>query len=129
MVLDPNVPTSPTTTTSAVRTTPADLHNYQLTTIGGLADSHFYPVIVHGNVAAIYLHNNVLRYGHEYIVQIDSGVSRLQPASLRASPRSSPGVSPPSRRIHAPIQPASSWQPMAAATSTQSRALVWKTQR
>ena len=52
-VLDPAVPTSPTTTTPAVRTTPADLHDYQLTTIGGLADFHFYPVIIHGNVATI----------------------------------------------------------------------------
>jgi hypothetical protein len=71
---DPSVPTSPTTTTPAVRTTPADLHNYQLTTIGGLADFHFYPVIIHGNVATIYPHNNVLRYNHEYIVQIDAAV-------------------------------------------------------
>jgi pectinesterase len=70
-------PTSPTTTTPAVRTTPADLHNYQLTTIGGLDDFHFYPVIVHGNVATIYPHNNVLQYGHRYIVQIDSGVFTL----------------------------------------------------
>jgi pectin methylesterase-like acyl-CoA thioesterase len=74
IVLDPAVPTSPTTTTPAVRTTPADLHNYQLTTIGGLADFHFYPVIVHGNVATIYPHNNVLRYSHEYVVQIDADV-------------------------------------------------------
>jgi hypothetical protein len=73
-VLDPAVPTSPTTTTPAVRTTPADLHNYQLTTIGGLADFHFYPVIVHGNVATIYPHNHVLRYNHKYIVRIDSGI-------------------------------------------------------
>jgi pectinesterase len=72
--LDANVPTSPTTTTPAVRTTPADLHNYQLTTIGGLADFHFYPVILHGNVATIYPHNNVLHYHHKYIVQIDPGV-------------------------------------------------------
>ena len=71
---DPSVPTSPTTTTPAVRTTPADLHNYQVTTIGGLADFHFYPVIIHGNVATIYPHNNVLRYNHEYIVQIDAAV-------------------------------------------------------
>jgi pectinesterase len=70
---------SPTTTTPAVRTTPADLHDYQLTTIGGLADFHFYPVIIHGNVATIYPHNNVLRYGHEYIVQVDPGV--FTPAS------------------------------------------------
>ena len=76
-VLDPAVPTSPTTTTPAVRTTPADLHNYQLTTIGGLADFHFYPVIIHGNVATIYPHNNVLRYNQEYIVQVDSGVFTL----------------------------------------------------
>jgi pectinesterase len=71
--IDPT-PATPTTTTPAVKTTPADLHNYQLTTIGGLADFHFYPVIIHGNVATIYLHNNVLRYHHKYIVQIDQGV-------------------------------------------------------
>ncbi len=68
-----NDPTSPTTTTPAVRTAPADLHNYQLTTIGGLPDFHFYPVIIHENVATIYPHNNVLKYGHEYIVQIRRG--------------------------------------------------------
>jgi pectinesterase len=72
--LDPSVPTSPTTTTPAVRFTPVDVHNYQLTTIGGLENFHFYPVIIHGNVATIYPHNNVLRYGHRYIVQIDPGV-------------------------------------------------------
>lgn len=71
--IDPNPPT-PTTTTPAVRTTPSDLHNYQLTTIGGLADFHFYPVIIHGTVATIYLHNNVLRYHHKYIVRIDPSV-------------------------------------------------------
>ena len=70
--IDPN-PTTPTTTTPAVRTTPADLHKYQLTTIGGLPDFHFYPVIVHGNIATIYLHNKVLRYKHRYAVQIDPG--------------------------------------------------------
>ena len=72
--LDPAIPTSPTTTTPAVRTTPADLDHYQLTTIGGLPDFHFYPVIVHGNLATIYLHNNVLLYHHRYIVRIDPGV-------------------------------------------------------
>ena len=71
--IDPN-PATPTTTTPAVRTTPADLHNYQLTTVGGLADFHFYPVILHGNVATIYLHNNVLRYRHKYSVEIDRNV-------------------------------------------------------
>ncbi len=70
-------PASPTTTTPAVGTTPADLHSYQLTTIGGLSDFHFYPVIIHGNIATIYPHNNVLRYGREYIVQVDPGVFTL----------------------------------------------------
>lgn len=74
--IDPTPPT-PTSTTPAVRTAPADLHNYQLTTIGGLEDFHFYPVIVHGKVATIYLHNNVLQYGHKYQVQIDPDVFTL----------------------------------------------------
>jgi len=72
--LDASIATSPTTTTPAVRTTPADLHDYQLTTIGGLPDFHFYPVIVHGNVATIYLHDGVLEYHHRYIVRIDPEV-------------------------------------------------------
>jgi pectinesterase len=76
--LPDSIPTSPTTTTPAVRVTPADLHNYQLDTVGGLENFHFYPVIVHGNEATIYPHNHVLRYGHRYIVQIDTGV--LDPA-------------------------------------------------
>lgn len=71
--IDPNPPT-PTTTTPAVKTAPPDLKKYQLNTIGGLADFHFYPVIVHGNVATIYLHNNVLRYHHRYVVQMDASV-------------------------------------------------------
>jgi hypothetical protein len=72
--LPESVPTSPTTTTPAVRVTPADLHNYQLDAIGGLENFHFYPVIVHGNVTTIYPHHHVLRYGRRYIVQIDAGV-------------------------------------------------------
>jgi pectinesterase len=81
IALDSSVPTSPTTTTPAVRITPADLHNYQLTTIGGLENFHFYPVIVHGNIATIYPHNGVLQYRHKYIVQIDPGVLNLAPGA------------------------------------------------
>jgi hypothetical protein len=81
--LDPAVPTSPTTTTPAVRMTPADLHNYQLTTIGGLPECHFYPVIIHDNVATIYPHNNVLKYGHKYIVQIDPAVLTVAGGGFR----------------------------------------------
>ena len=71
--IDPNPPT-PTTTTPAVRTTPADLHSYQLNTIGGLEDFHFYPVLVHGKTATITLHSHVLQYGHRYRVEIDPAV-------------------------------------------------------
>ena len=71
--IDP-APATPTTTTPAVRTVPSDLHNYQLDTIGGLADFHFFPIIVHGNVATLYPHHNVLRYHHKYSVEIDPGV-------------------------------------------------------
>jgi len=74
--IDPHPPT-PTTTTPAVKSVPADLHSYQLNTIGGLADFHFYPVIVHGNVATIYPHNGALRYHRRYAVEIDPGVLTL----------------------------------------------------
>jgi pectinesterase len=69
-----STPTSPTTTTPAVRTTPTNLHDYQLTTIGGIPDFHFYPIIVHGDVATIYLHNHVLQHHHRYFVRIEPGV-------------------------------------------------------
>ena len=42
---------------------------YQLTIIGGFTDAfHFYPVIVRDSIATIYLHNNMLEYGHTYYV-------------------------------------------------------------
>jgi len=47
----------------------------QLTIIGGFTDGfHFYPVIIHGNTATIYPHNNLLDYNKTYYVQIDPGV-------------------------------------------------------
>lgn len=52
--------------------------NYQLTIIGGFSDAfHFYPVIIRGNKAVIYLHNNMLDYNHSYYVQIDAEVFSL----------------------------------------------------
>ncbi|MDD4990818.1 MAG: pectinesterase family protein [Paludibacter sp.] len=48
---------------------------FQLNIIGRFTDAfHFYPVIIHGNTATIYLHNNILEYNKSYYVQIDSGV-------------------------------------------------------
>ena len=52
-----------------------DKSRYQLDIIGGFSDAfHFYPIIVKGNVLTIYLHHNMLEYGHEYYVTIDKGV-------------------------------------------------------
>lgn len=50
-------------------------NDYQLNIIGGFTDAfHFYPVLVHGNDAVIYLHNNMLDYGKRYYVTIDKTV-------------------------------------------------------
>ena len=52
-----------------------DHSKYQLDIIGGFSDAfHFYPIIAHGNQATIFLHHNMLDYGHEYYVTIDKGV-------------------------------------------------------
>lgn len=52
-----------------------ETEKYQLTIIGGFTDGfHFHPIIVHGNTATIYPHNNLLEYGHKYYVTMDEGV-------------------------------------------------------
>ena len=52
-----------------------DKSRYQLDIIGGFSDGfHFYPIICHGKSLTIYLHHNMLEYGHEYYVTIDKGV-------------------------------------------------------
>lgn len=57
--------------------------NFQLTIIGGFTDAfHFYPIIIHGNVATIYPHNNLLEYARTYYVQIDPGVLTLDDGSF-----------------------------------------------
>lgn len=64
--------TVPGTPSGTAEPTPRDM---QLTIIGGFTDGfRFHPVIVHGNTATIYLHNNVLEYGRKYSVSIDEGV-------------------------------------------------------
>ncbi|WP_300507456.1 pectinesterase family protein [uncultured Duncaniella sp.] len=48
---------------------------YQLNIIGGFTDAfHFYPIIVTGNKAEIYPHNNMLDYGRDYYVTVDPDV-------------------------------------------------------
>ena len=76
-----NADTTPGTPSGAAVPTSRD---YQLTIIGGFSDGfHFYPVIVHDNVATIYPHNNLLKYGKTYYVQIDPGVLNLADGSFK----------------------------------------------
>ena len=66
-----NKNTVPGTPSGGAEPTPRDM---QLTIIGGFTDGfRFHPVIVHDNTATIYLHNNLLEYGHSYYVTIDDG--------------------------------------------------------
>ncbi len=75
-----NANTKPGTPLGVALPTPS---TYQLTIIGGFTDAfHFYPVIIHGNAATLYLHNNLLDYGKTYYVQIDPGVLTLPDSSL-----------------------------------------------
>ncbi len=75
-----NANTVPGTPSGVAVATPA---TYQLTIIGGFTDAfHFYPVIIRGNVATIYPHNNLLDYGRTYYVQIDPGVLTLTDGSF-----------------------------------------------
>ena len=75
-----NANTVPGTPSGTALPTPA---NAQLTIIGGFSDGfHFYPVIIHGNVATIYPHNNLLDYRHAYAVEIDPGVLTLGDGSF-----------------------------------------------
>ena len=57
--------------------------------IGGFTDGfHFYPVIVTGNKAEIYPHNNLLQYGREYYVTIDPGVVKSADGKFRGISKS-----------------------------------------
>ena len=52
-----------------------DTGRYQLDIIGGFSDGfHFYPIITKDRQLTIYLHHNMLDYGHEYYVTIDKNV-------------------------------------------------------
>ena len=69
--------TVPGTPSGTAEPTPPE---YQLTIIGGFTDAfHFHPVLVRGNTAVIYPHNNVLEYGHKYRVTVDEGIFPVTP--------------------------------------------------
>lgn len=80
--IDLSIPPSPSPTGRMLRSTEAErralaqsskMSDYQVNTVGGV-DFHFFPVIVRGNRATLYLHNNRLKYGRRYRVLIDAGV-------------------------------------------------------
>lgn len=76
-----NANTTPGTPSGGAVPTSRD---YQLTIIGRFTDGfHFYPVIVHDNVATIYPHNNLLQYNKTYYVQIDPEVLSLADGSFK----------------------------------------------
>jgi pectinesterase len=76
-----NANTKPGTPSGGAAPTP---ENYQLTIIGGFTDGfHFYPVIIHGNTATIYPHNNLLQYDKTYYVEIDPGALTLSDSGFK----------------------------------------------
>lgn len=76
-----NKDTRPGTPSGSAEPTPAD---YQLTIIGGFTDAfHFYPVIVRDSMATVYLHHNLLEYGHSYYVTMDKGVLNVSDGSFQ----------------------------------------------
>lgn len=79
--------TVPGTPSGTAERTPRDM---QLTIIGGFTDGfHFHPVMVDGNVATIYPHNNVLEYGRTYSVVLEGGILISDDGQVR---RTSPAV-------------------------------------
>lgn len=82
--LDLSIPSSPNPNGRSTATTEAErraqgaatqMSDFQVTTIGGV-DFHFFPIIVRGNTATIYPHNNKLRHGRRYIVKMDAATLR-----------------------------------------------------
>ena len=80
-IVPTNRNTVPGTPSGTAEPTPPE---YQLTIIGGFTDAfHFHPVLVRGNKAVIYPHNNVLAYGRKYRVTIDEGVITVPSGSFK----------------------------------------------
>ena len=52
------------------------MEDFQVNTIGGVG-FHFFPVIVRGNTATIYPHNNRLTYGRRYVVRMDASALQV----------------------------------------------------
>ncbi|KAB5582837.1 pectinesterase [Coniochaeta sp. 2T2.1] len=73
-LLDLSIPVSPSPFgNGSTKANYSDTTIYQTNIIGGM-DFYFFPIIVHGNKARVYLHNNKLDYGQTYHVTMDPGV-------------------------------------------------------
>ncbi|KAH8902214.1 pectin lyase-like protein [Coniochaeta sp. PMI_546] len=76
-LLDLSIPVSPSPFgNGSTKANYSDTTTYQTNIIGGM-DFYFFPIIVHGNTARVYLHNNQLDYGQTYYVTMDPGVLSL----------------------------------------------------
>ncbi|HEX5007647.1 MAG TPA: pectinesterase family protein [Hyphomonadaceae bacterium] len=80
--LDLSIPPSPNPNGRSSAATEAErraqaaatkMEDFQVNTVGGVG-FHFFPIIVRGNTATIYPHNNRLTYGRTYLVKADPGV-------------------------------------------------------
>ncbi len=81
--IPPTVPNPGGRSGAATPASPAPLPPSQLDTIGGFTEGfHFYPVILHDNVAVINPHHQVLTWGKTYYVQIDPGVLTVSDGSF-----------------------------------------------
>ncbi len=75
--LDMSIPFSPSPYgNGSTKANYSDTTTYQTNIIGGM-DFYFYPIIVNGNVATIYIHNNQLTYGKTYHIVIDPSVLKV----------------------------------------------------
>ncbi|KAF1814031.1 pectin lyase-like protein [Eremomyces bilateralis CBS 781.70] len=84
-------PTADGSTTSPPPADPNDKNPYQVNIIGGL-DFYFFPIIVRGNVATIYPHNNVLKYGRVYKVTVDPEVLKASKGTFDGFSDRSPWI-------------------------------------
>jgi pectinesterase len=84
-MLDLAIPSSPSPFgNGSTKANYSDTTTYQTNIIGGM-DFYFRPIIVRGNAAIIYLHNNQLEYRRTYSIEIDPQVLTLADTTFNGS--------------------------------------------
>jgi hypothetical protein len=103
-MLDLSIPSSPSPFgNGSTKANYSDTTTYQTNIIGGM-DFYLYPIIVRGNTATIYLHNNQLDYGRKYIDEVDPEVLSRPKVLLTALHRVTPGLSLPRLKVRVRAQ-------------------------